>query len=194
MKPAEWVEVVRRVNGWWPHAQWPEATMALYFDDLKHLERGVVLEAVTAVYRDGREFPPSGAQILAEAAKGEVGAPDFDHAWREVTNAVQTIGGATPDRARRCADHLHEIHPLVAELACQVGIQDIAMSKPGDTTLRAQARRIYESIGERAQRQHTHHDLATAKRRGGLDGPRNPRGIGSAVIGVLEAVRGKDAA
>lgn len=185
MKPSEWVEVTRRVNGWWPHAQWPEATMALYFHDLKHLDRDMVIAAAQAIYRDGRDFPPSGAQILAEVAAGEVSAPDFDHAWREINAAVQRIGGATTDRAIRTVDHLATIHPLIAELACQVGVRDIAMSAPGDTTLRAQARRIYDAIRERSHRQITHHDLPTAKRRGGLAGPTGPKQISDVLAGVL---------
>lgn len=156
MSPAEWVEIVKRMRGWWPQAALPDASLALWYDDLRDREAGEVLHAVAAVYRSGGEWPPNGAQILISLAQWRVGAPEFDKAWTLVMRALSRFG------ARRCdelLEHLQAEHPALAELAQRMGVRELALSTVGDRVLYAQARGVYEQIVGGRHQQITHRRL-----------------------------------
>jgi len=47
----------------WPNKEIPEKSFELWFNDLSEFEGEQVEAAVLAIYRDGREWMPNGAQV-----------------------------------------------------------------------------------------------------------------------------------
>jgi hypothetical protein len=159
MTPDEWIEIVRRIQANWPQQTIPRVSLAKWYDDLKALPADTVAAAVESLYRQGREWPPNGAQILAEIADQTLDAPEFGAAWQMIHRAIQSYGSA--NHAKVVAA-LQAKHPAVAELAAQVNVRDIGLADAGDTTLHAQARERYTSIVRAHRRTLTHHGLPSA--------------------------------
>lgn len=77
MTRGEWLEIAAMMAANWPHRPMPDASLAKFYADLKEFEAADVQAAVEALYRDGREFPPSGAQIRGRLLEHDDDAPDF---------------------------------------------------------------------------------------------------------------------
>lgn len=152
MNRGEWAQVCQRVAAWWPHRQWPDTSIAAYYDDLKDADAGHVLAAVQTVYRDGREWPPTGAQILQQLARLELDAPGFGKAWRLILRSVSKFGLVDETLA---LEWLEAQHPLTARLAREIGFREICMSEGGDTTFQAQCRGKWEALVLRGERDRT---------------------------------------
>lgn len=169
MNGVEWIEIVKRIDANWPHVTTPESAIAKWYDDLHHLPAEQVAVAVEASYRDGREFPPNGAQILAKVS--ELGRHDPDHgkAWELVNKALWKH---VPDWTGFYED-LTEQAPAVAEAARRYGFETQAgYLNVEEGTVRAQFREIYKAVCRERRRDDAYAGLPSAGLRA-LD--RNPK-------------------
>lgn len=153
MTRLEWAEICQRVAAWWPHQQWPDASAAAYFDDLNHLPAAQVLAGVQTLYLDGREFPPNGAQILAQVADLDRNAPSFGEAWRLMLECSARHSFVYEPEA--AASWLDAQHPLIGRWAREIGLRDLGMAEDGDTTFQAQCRRKWDVMVRRDRREAT---------------------------------------
>lgn len=176
MTDQEWSGIIAVLTANWPHHLPPQSALAKWRRDVDHLPAEQVLTAVEALYRDGREFPPNGAQILAKVS--ELGRDDPDHgeAWRLVYDALakhvpnwQAFYAALP--------------PAVAEAARRFGFESQAgFLKSEEATVRAQFRNIYKAVCEERRRDDGYAGLPSAGLRG-LE--RGPRQLGEALKRAL---------
>lgn len=166
MKRSEWVDVVKRYRANWPHATVPDASIAKWYDDLAELPVEQVIAAVEAIYREGHEFPPNGAQVLAKVAEVERSDPDHGEAWQLVVSALRRFAPYEWDA------FYADLPAPVAEAARRYGFEAQAgylSSEEG--TVRAQFREIYKAV----LRERRHDDAYASM--GTLD-PRKLRGDG----------------
>lgn len=178
MERSDWIEVVQRMRAYWPHQAVPDASLAVWFEDLSHLPAEQVIVAVAALYRDGREFPPNGAQILAKVS--ELGRDDPDHgaAWRMVYDA---LGKHVPHWKAFYAE-LQEKSPAVAEAARRYNFEaQNGYLKAEESTVRAQFREIYKAVC----RERKHDDAYAGLPEAGLRGLQGPRKLSNALKRAL---------
>lgn len=166
MKRSEWVDVVKRYRANWPHISVPDVSIAKWYDDLAELPVDQVIAAVEAIYREGREFPPNGAHVLAKVAEFKRSDPDHGEAWRLVTDALWRYGVRDWPAFYAC------LPSAVAEAARRYGFEaqgGYLTSEEG--TVRAQFREIYKAVIHERR-----HDDAYASM--GASDPRRLRGDG----------------
>lgn len=169
MTGAEWIEIVKRIDANWPHVVTPESAIRKWYDDLQSLPAEQVLVAVEAFYRDGREFPPNGAQILAKLSELDRHDPDHGKAWELVNRA---LWDHVPDWTG-FYEQLNEQSPAVAEAARRYGFEAQAgYLNAEEGTVRAQFREIYKAVCRERSRDDAYAGLPSAGLRA-LD--RNPR-------------------
>ncbi len=179
MTRAEWMETLALMRVNWPHVAAPDGPVAEKgFRDLQHLPGEQVVVAVEALYRDGREFPPNGAQILAkinELSRDDLSAGE---AWRLAHRAARI---ADPDKAQRW---LEEQCPAAAEAVRQISGPYLSYMKADEPTVRAQFRDIYNNVIKAQRRDDLYAGLPNAGLRG-LE--RGPRKLGAALKRALPA-------
>lgn len=135
-------QVARRVAANWPHAAWPDTTVAKIYGELADFPADQVLAAVEVRYRDGERFPPTGGQILQTLADLTVDAPAWGDAWATIRRALAHSPRYHPGRVR--AD-LEGSHPAVHALVDQVGLLAL-LEVEGDPAAFAQCRERYGAI------------------------------------------------
>jgi hypothetical protein len=183
MNRPEWIEVVKRYRANWPHAQIPDASIAKWYDDLAELPAEQVTAAVEAIYREGAEFPPNGAQVLAKVSEVERSDPDHGEAWRLAMEAVRRFGSYEPTAA---LEWLGERSAAVRVAVERIGYRELCHFNLADeATWRAQFREVYKAVVRSRK-----HDAAYASM-GGMD-PRQLRGgkpkrIGDVLAEIPEA-------
>lgn len=176
---SEWIDVVKLMRVNWPHAQVTEASIAKWYADLEHLPILQVTVAVEAIYRDGREFPPNGAQILAKISELDRDHPDHGEAWELVRKALFKYG--IHDWSGFYAS-LAEQSPAVAEAARRYGFEPSGYQLSEESTVRAQFRDIYKAVCAEGKRDDAYAGLPGAGLRG-LE--RGPRRLGAALKRAL---------
>lgn len=170
MERSEWIEVVQRMRINWPHATIPDGSIAKWFEDTKPLPAEQVTVAVEAHYREGHEFPPNGAQILAKVSELERDDPDHGEAWRMVYDA---LGKHVPHWKAFYAA-LREQSPAVAEAARRYGFESQnGFLKAEEGTVRAQFREIYKAVCRERKHDDAYAGLPEAGLRR-LEGPSKP--------------------
>lgn len=176
MKRSEWIEAVALMRVNWPHARIDDPSIAKWYADLEHLPAEQVTVAVEAIYRDGREFPPNGAQILAKVA--DLARPTIDHgeAWRLAKKAALK---ADPAEAE---EWLREQSPEAAEAVRRISGPQLSYLNEDEPTVRAQFRDIFRNIVEAQKRDDRYAGLPSAGLRG-LEG--GPRKLGDALQRAL---------
>lgn len=140
MQRSEWIEAVALMRLNWPHAQIDDAVIAKWYSDLAHLPGEQVKVAIEALYRDGREFPPNGAQILGKII--ELGRQDLSvgEAWRLANKAALKADAAEAEL------WLKDRSPAAAEAVRQISGPYLTYLKEDEPTVRAQFRDIYRNI------------------------------------------------
>lgn len=173
---SEWIDVVKLMRVNWPHAQVAEASIAKWYSDLQHLPAEQVTVAVEALYRDGREYPPNGAQILAKVS--ELSRDEIDHgeAWRLAKKA------AIKGDPQEAFEWLQEHSPAAAETVRQMCGLQLTYLHEHESTVRAQFRDIFRSVVTTQKRDDAYAGLPSAGLRG-LE--RGPRQLGSALQRAL---------
>jgi len=180
VKKSEWIEALALMRLNWPHARVEEPVAEKWFGDLQHLPAKQVKVAIEALYRDGREFPPNGAQILGKVI--ELGRDEIDHgeAWRLAKKAAIK---ADPKEA---FEWLQEQSPAAAETVRRMFGSQLSYMNEDEPTIRAQFRDIFRRVVEEDRRRDRYHGLPAAGLRG-LE--RGPRQIGSAIRRALPPIQ-----
>jgi hypothetical protein len=176
MQRSEWIEALALMRVNWPHVALDEQVAAKWFRDLERHPGDQVKVAIEALYRDGREFPPNGAQILAKLF--ELGRDEIDHgeAWKL---AKQAAIKADPKEA---SAWLEEQSPLAAEAVRRISGAQLSYLNEDEATVRAQFRDIFKNLVEGQRRDDAYAGLPSAGLRG-LE--RGPRQLGDALKRAL---------
>jgi len=178
MKRSEWIECLGLMRVNWPHAAVDEPVAAKWFRDLERFPGDQVKVAVETLYRDGREFPPNGAQILNRILELSRDGIDHGEAWRLAKRAAIK---ADPEEAARW---LEEQSPAAAEAVRRISGAQLSYMKEDEPTVRAQFRDIFNNIREARRRDDAYAGLPSAGLRG-LE--RGPRKLGEAMQRVIDA-------
>lgn len=170
MTRSEWAQQVARMQARWPRQPITPESGAIWFDDLAEYPVGQVEAAIVAIYRDGREWAPNGAQIRLKVLELRDPAVDHGKAFALAMEAAGPGGGQTSG-----LDWLRARDPLVAEAAERFPWREFCMSDltDGSGTLRAQFRDVYNAVARQQQSRDRY------------------RGIESAGLKVLEQANGK---
>lgn len=181
MQRSEWIEAVALMRLNWPQSRIDDAVIAKWYSDLEHLPGDQVKVAIEALYRDGREFPPNGAQILGKII--ELGREDMSagEAWRLAHKAALK---ADADEAE---SWLREQSPAAAEAVRQISGPYLSYMKRDEPIVRAQFRDIYNRVIEGQRRDDRYAGLPSAGLRS-LE--RAPRRIGDALKAALPQATG----
>lgn len=186
MTEDEWDEITVEVLALWPAKPISDKSFEIWFRDLSEFEGEQVHAAVIALYRDGREWAPNGAQIRNKLIELRSDSGDWSAAYRLACEAAQSHGGAEYGGL----SWLRDRDPLVAQVAEHYGWRDFCLSDAPDTTRRAQFRSIFEEVHGSAERHERYRGLPS----GGLkvleSANAGPRRLGEMV--ALEG--GEDAA
>lgn len=167
MRKSEWIESLALMRLNWPHVGVDEKVAGKWFTDLQHLPGEQVKVAIEALYRDGREFPPNGAQILAKVS--ELGRDDLDHgkAWELMNKALLKHGVSDWAAFYEC------LPPTVSEAARRMRFEmNNGYLKADESTVRAQFRDIYKNVVAERKRDDAYAGLPDAGLRGLERGPR----------------------
>ena len=177
MSPAEWDLVVAVLTANWPHQLPPDEALTKWGTDLAGEEGDDVLLAVETLYRDGREFPPNGAQIAAKIAELRRSDPDVGEAWDLAKN--RRPFSLIHEREQAMA-WLEDRSPAVAEAVRRFGPDELAQVTVDDSGIaRAQFRRIYEGVVEDRRRADVRGSIDAGMRRlKGLSKPDYTAAIG----------------
>ncbi len=183
MTEREWHQVVAVIAANWPHKPPPDESIEKWHRDLADLPGEQVLVAVEALYREGREFPPNGAQIRAKVA--ELRADDMSEggAWELVMRAVRRFGHMNEEGA---LEWLGGEAPTVAEALRRFGYRDFCLWEGEHSHLRAQFRDVYKSTVRERARDAVYAGLPDAGLRRLQRGPRH---IGEALKQITEGVK-----
>lgn len=89
MSKSEWYKLATELQARWPNKEIPQPSIEIWYEDLAHLGADQVRAAIVSLYRDGREWCPNGAQILAcvdelDSDDDREGVPRFETMWLAV--------------------------------------------------------------------------------------------------------------
>ena len=184
MTDQQWARIVARITANWPHQLPPATALAKWRADLDPQNPEQVEVAVEALYRDGREYPPNGAQILAKLGDLDRDDPDHGEAWNLAMRCVQKFGFYQQVDG---LDWLHDQSPAVAKAVETYGYADLCHADlDNENTVRAQFREVYKGVVSRRERESNYSGLPSAGLKG-LD--RGPKRIGEVVAQIAQ---GKD--
>lgn len=186
MTADEWDTITVELLALWPNREVPERSFDLWFNDLSEFEAENVEAAMLALYRDGREWAPNGAQIRNKLIELRSDSGDWSAAYRLACEAAQSHGGAEYGGL----SWLQDRDPLVAQVAEHYGWRDFCLSDAPDTTRRAQFRSIFEEVHGSAERHERYRGIPSAGLKVLEQANAGPRRIGELV--ALEG--GEDAA
>jgi hypothetical protein len=185
---SEWARVCARVAAWWPHSPWPDVSAAAYYADLQDLPADVVAAACEALYRDAREFPPTGGQIRAKAVELGADLPTWPETLDLLNQAARRfLGVYGVDEALAWLDSQH---PLVGQFARMLPFRDFCLTEEPQV-FHGQARRMWEQLSDRTRRDASYRGIQPARLRALKRANSEPRQLGVAIGQVLELDRGK---
>lgn len=161
MNRSEWLKIVAVLQARWPHRAIPAKSAELWFTDLEEFPAAQVDAAATALYRDGREFPPNGAMIRNKLIELQSEDRGWSKAYSLALEAVRSHGG----HSYGGLEWLRDQDPVAAETAIRYGWYDFCYSDAPDTTRRAQFRDIFSEVRGSADR----HDRYRGIPSGGLE-------------------------
>jgi hypothetical protein len=176
MTDQEWGGVVAVLTANWPHSLPPEMALRKWRSDVDDLDGQSVLAAVEALYRDGREFPPNGAQIRNKVRELEEGEPaDWSagyHLATHLSGAPREAkfwlhGDGSPNHA--ALEWLTEQDSIAAMTVKRLGLHAWGERLIADEGMwRANFRDIYRDIAASADRERRYEGLPTSEGRGEL--------------------------
>lgn len=146
MKRSEWAKQVAKLQARWPRQPVSPESAAIWFEDLMEFPAEQVEAAIVALYRDGREWAPNGAQIRLKVLELGQPAHDWGKAYKLAMDAAGPGGGAASGLA-----WLRERDPLAAEAASRFPWDAFCM-ETNDMARRAQFRDIFLEVAESAER------------------------------------------
>jgi hypothetical protein len=145
---AQWLNVKARLTTNWPHQLPPESALAKWRTDLDDLDGDQVEVAIEALYRDGRDFPPNGAQIRAKVVELAADVPTWGEVWDRLWRAAQRFGRG---REQEAFGWLEEWSPLAAQFARQLPFREFCTTTEPEV-FHGQARRVWEQLVRRFER------------------------------------------
>lgn len=185
MTRQEWDQIVGLMAANWPHSPPTDEAIDKWFSDLHDLDGRHVYTAVEAIYRDGREYPPNGAQILAKVSELDRDDPDWGRAW-ELANKASWKH--MPYDAERFIRTLDEQSPAAAEAVRRFGIKHFGERLVKDEgTDRAQFRDIFKNVVAERKRDAAYATLPAAGLRQIEQAPQRATG---AIAKALELAKG----
>lgn len=144
MNGHDWNGIVAVMTANWPHSLPPDEALAKWGQDLADEDAKDVLLAVEVLYRDGREFPPNGAQIAQQIGELRRGDPDPGLAWAIAKD--ERPFSLIHEREEAMA-WIDQRSPAVAEAVRRFGVDELAQVTADQVgTARAQFRRVYEGV------------------------------------------------
>lgn len=177
MTPAEWATLAVELQARWPNRELTDESLAIWFDDLRHLPADQVRVGIVALYRDGREWCPNGAQILAKVSELDRDDPDHGEAWKLLNRALMAHG------VYDWPAFYEALPPAVSEAARRMNFETTSGYQKADApTVRAQFREVYRAVVDERQRDDSYAGIPNAGLRG-LE--RGPRKIGEALKRAL---------
>ena len=171
MSKAEWLKIATELQARWPHKPIPQESIAIWFDDLRDLEHAQVRTAVLAIYRDGREWAPNGAQIRAKVVDLTRDDPSEGEAWQIAMTACKRFGASIPQNIEDAMAWIAVSSPAVLFAVQRFGYRDLCLTENLDTA-RAQFRDIYRAVRSRRDRDARYIGLPAAGMKGLESGPR----------------------
>ena len=182
MTQDQWDYLTVKVQAYWPNKAIPDESFDLWFADLGEFEAEHVEAAIIALYRDGKEWAPNGAQIRNKLIDLRTEAIDHGTAY-ELTMTAAGKGYAVG------LEWLREQSPLAADAAETYGWREFCQNGDIDPgTRRAQFRDIFKNVAARDERDQRYAGIEAP----GLEGlPSGPKRLGS-IINALP--QGKEAA
>lgn len=136
----EWDILTVEILAYWPNREIPDKSFELWFNDLSEFEAEQVEAAIIALYRDGREWAPNGAQIRNKLIELRSVDGGWDRAYRLAMEAATHHGGAEYGGLT----WLRGQDPVAADVAEAYGWRDFCLSdSTSDGTRRAHFRDMY---------------------------------------------------
>lgn len=185
MTRSEWLKQVAVLTLRWPNwtskltDEQVDQTVELWFHDLEEFDAEAVGSAIAALYRDGREWAPNGAQIRNKLLELRNDNDGWSQAYGLALEAATSHGGAEYGGF----SWLEKQDPLTARAAAQYGWRDFCLSEASDTSRRAQFRDIYLEVKGSVDRKARYAGLPSA----GLKALEGGKGtIGEAARNLLE--------
>lgn len=166
MTELEWAKVAVELQARWPNRPLTDESLAIWFEDLKHLPVEQVRAAIIALYRDGREWCPNGAQILGRVSELARDDPSYGEAWRLVNKALMKHG------VYHWPAFYEALPAPVAEAARRMNFETQGgYLKAEESTVRAQFRDIYNAVLSERKRDDAYAGIPDAGLRGLTRGP-----------------------
>jgi hypothetical protein len=169
VKPSEWIEAVELMRLNWPHSRIDDAVIAKWYSDLEQIPGDQVKVAIEALYRDGREFPPNGAQIRDKVIALSDPFAEIEHG--EAWNLAKKAALKADEKAgyewlkEQCPAAALTVRHLCGGLTLTYMLDD-------ESTVRAQFRDIYRGILNTRRRDARYAGLPIAGLRALERGPR----------------------
>lgn len=151
----EWDVLTVEILAYWPNREIPDKSFELWFNDLSEFEAEQVEAAIIALYRDGREWAPNGAQIRNKLLSLRAGDRSWTVAYNLAMDAATHHGGAEYGGLT----WLRGQDELAARAAEAYGWRDFCLSDAPDTSRRAQFRSMFEELASSADRHDRYHGL-----------------------------------
>lgn len=146
MTRSEWLKLAAVIQARWPNREISQESWGIWFEDLEPFPAGQVNAAVTALYRDGREWCPNGAQIRLKVLELGTGSRDWGKAYELTMRAASEKG------FERGLGWLEEQDPAAADTAKRYGWRDFCQGETDPGTRRAQYRDLFKEVAQSAER------------------------------------------
>lgn len=184
MIKSEWFKIIAVLQARWPQRPIPTESAEVWFSDLEEYQAEDVAAAAEALYRDGREFAPNGAQIRNKLL--ELRSEPMDH-----SQAYALAMEAARKGVDAGLDWLREQSPIAAQAAEAYGWWGFCKNGTIDEgTRRAHFRDVFKNLAAREERDQRYMGIEAP----GLKGlPSGPKRIGD-VISMMELDSGEEAA
>ena len=177
MNSDEWDEITVAILACWPNKEIPERSFDLWFRDLSEFEAEQVKAAVLALYRDGREWAPNGAQIRNKLIELRTDSEGWASAYALTMEAATSHGGAEYGGLT----WLREQDPVAADVAEAYGWRDFCLSdRTADGTRRAQFREMWQLRAAKADERERYRGLPSAGLKT-LEQANSPRKLGEVI-------------
>lgn len=177
MTKAEWLKLATEMQARWPNKEVPVESFEIWFGDLADLSAEQVHAGILALYRDGREWCPNGAQIRAKVSELDRDDPDHGEAWRLVNRALMDHG------VTNWSGFYEVLPPAVCEAARRMHFEmNGGYLKAEESTVRAQFRDIYRAVVDERRRDDAYAGIPNAGLRS-LE--RAPKRLGDALKAAL---------
>lgn len=185
MNEREWLEQLAILQLRWPQSKITDESADLWFLDLSEFEGEQVEAAITALYRDGREWAPNGAQIRNKLLELRAGDQSWARAYELAMDAARSHGGYEYGGL----SWLRGQDELAARTVETYDWESFCRSEAtADGTRRAQFRDIYNELAGSAARHERYRGIPSGGLKA-LEGE-GPRRIGE----MIELEPGEDAA